>query len=398
MSGPISNVLAFQADSRPNADDARQLSGEGVGQSACSVMTGAVENSQRVLLLRAQQDLCAEFMLMLRLALGSRSPFAPLARGATSVRSSGALEREGSGLHLLERLLMEFGDPSMSLAFVGKVASYIAEPRATCRTVPRLSFAGLRPSLQGLRLSLREMLGGAVPRLSLGDLRPSLQGWPDLLGALTPASRSEASTESARSFPSSHHSNARRSSMPEAASTEQLASRSTNKSGGLAVVPHLSFVGLRPSLQGSSGLLGAPPSEEGSREARPWRRAAERSNAPRHGMGSQRPSSQCCHGWGSVPAASNSVGGPAGQEAGKARAVPRLHLGGLPPSLQGCSGLGAPPSEEVSMRLSHGTIGRSSQLPRPRGARGIVPRLQLVGLRPSLQGWPGWMPPATMCC
>mmetsp|Transcript_120833 Transcript_120833/g.219728 ORF Transcript_120833/g.219728 Transcript_120833/m.219728 type:complete len:404 (+) Transcript_120833:125-1336(+) len=403
MAGPTSNLLAFQPEPRPSSVDIRQPSGQGMSRNAGSVLAGRSESSQRALLVRERQELCAEFMLMLRLALGSRSPYAPLARGATSVRPTGGKDHEGSGLHILERLLMEFGDPSMGLAFVARVACYLAEPRTTCRTVPRLSLAGLRPSLQGLRLSLYGMLGGAVPRLSLGHLRPSLQGWPDLLGALTPASRSEASTESARSVSSSSNANVRRPPVAEAAaSTEQRASGSTsNKSGGLAVVPHLSFVGLRPSLQGSSGLLGAPPSEEGSREARKSRRAAEQSSAAsRHAAGSHRSrAEQCCHGWGSMPAASTSAVGPAGKEAGKPRTVPRLHLGGLPPSLQGCSGLGAPPAEEVSMSFSHSAVARPPQHPAPRAGRGIVPRLQLVGLRPSLQGWPGWVPPAaTMCC
>lgn len=394
MAEPRSDVSIFRPESRPTA----VAFGGDVGHKIETSSACSRGDSQRFLLRRAQQDLCVELMLMLRLALGPRSPFAPLKRGATSVRSASRADDEGSGLRLLERLLMECGDPSMGSAFVSRVARYLAEPPVVCRTVPRLSFAGLRPSLQGLRLRRMLSLGGAVPRLSLSGLRPCLQGWPDLLGALSPASRSEASAESARSASSSEGAANRRNGRSPAGSADPgLHETIGEQTGSLTVVPHLCFVGLRPSLQGSSGLLGALPSEEGAREAR-LRRDAVYSHTTRPAGGSHRGNFQCCYGWGSVAAAAPVVVGSPRKEAVRPCAVPRLHLVGLPPSLHGSSGLGAPPPE-VFLSDFQSSAARPRQTASPRKVSRKVPRLELVGLRPSLQGWPSWIPPAaTMCC
>jgi len=316
---------------------------------------------------RTQPELCAELMLMLRLALGQQSPFTPLAHGATTVKDDVT-----DGLHLLTRLLAEFGDPSMGLAFVSQVAGYVAEPVLASELVPRLSFVGLRPSLQGIA-SLRVM-----PPLALAGLQPSLQGIAPL-----------------RMDPSMWQYAGGAATVPR-------------------VMPQLCLIGLRPSLQGCSGL-GAPPAEEVTATRR-HQAAGSRRLLPRpvhFGSYSAAASST------SAAAAASRVGGshaPGSQPllrvcSCSARAVPQLCLAGLRPSLQGCSGLGAPPEEDLSFRkvLRAPTLHvpmavvqeAAEQTPalcislalepspvRPQ-AHGTVPPLYLAGLRPSLQGCAG---------
>lgn len=271
---------------------------------------------------RARNELFAELMLMLRLALGHQSPFSPLARGATTVKESVT-----DGLYLLTRLLTEFGDASMAMAFVGQVAGYVAEPFVASRLVPRLSFVGLRPSLQGIA-SLRGIIGQvALPRLSFAGLQPSLQG-------ITPL-RLEASAM-------------------------------YYNTGGIAmmhpIMPQLCFIGLRPSLHGCSGL-GAPPAEE----------VAATIMFRQHRRGARQAASSSIQIEPCPPDAT--------QNLTSRGVVPQLCFAGLPPSLQGCSGLG--PLIHSPMVVTRSPHTASQNLT----THGVVPQLCLAGLPPSLQGF-----------
>jgi len=284
---------------------------------------------------RPQRELCDEMMLMLRLALGQQSPFAPLAHGATSVK-----EGVEDGLHFLTRLLLEFGDPSMGFAFIDQVASYVAEPPVAARLVPRLPLSGLAPCLQGLRIFLTSRR--VIPRLRLVGLRPSLQGC-SAVGA-RPAEEIMAITMLRQSHPTR-----RRRPSRWHTSLRNDSARSCRKTGSCTegIVPQLCLKGLPPSLQGCSALGAVLDDED------------ELLQEIEHG--SLRPSSTC--------SCREEVPGY----------VPPLYLAGLRPSLQGCSGLGAPPSEEVELNaISTSSISSS-------GIR-LVPHLDLGGLRPSLQG------------
>lgn len=347
------------------------------------------------LALRAQQDLCAELMLMLRLALGHQSPFTPLARGATTVKEG---FHDGlDGLHLLTRLLAEFGDPSMGLAFVSQVAGYVAEPVVASRLVPRLSFVGLRPSLQGIAslrfvpplslvglqpslqgiapLRIPEMEPSAgqhggirtMPQLRLMGLRPTLHGCsclgapPAEEAALMPKRRSR------RSRPVAQH-------LVSAPSMTRVTQSSSDCS-----IPHLCLNGLPPSLHGCS-ILGAPAEEEGVYISFPSNVTPRQHPTPHTPSGG---SAQCVSQVASlaicIPIPEAHV---ATDHIDLARAViPPLHLAGLRPSLHGCSGLGAPPSEQsVPNYVAMLPTGRTPS---------NVPRLYLGGLRPSLQGCSG---------
>lgn len=164
-------------------------------------------------------------------------------------------------------------------------------------------------------------------------------------------------------------------------------------------VPTLNFRGLPPSMQGSAGLGARPPEDAGVGDALNmaplW--AVPRANMPN--TDSRRITS------------ANLAARLHGE---RCWPVPRLDLHGIPASLQGCAGLGAPPPEDpvAGQWIGHyvdGFFGSTSQTFLTLGSSsaelvavgedafdklreshapqtGVVPRLNLRGLRPSYQG------------
>jgi len=235
----------------------------------------------------------------------------------------------------------------------------------------------------------------ALPRLNFGGLPPSLQGctWlgvPPPEDAVTLELAAVAWHEELP--PRLRHRRAR----VERSRSSRTTTHRVGRVEDLGLVPQLDLAGVRQSLQGYA-WLGAPPPEDalaasfaGSRLV-PAAPIFATENSPAR-------SSRC---FDTKESASQAAVLAPRMDAYKAtattvlnegaRPVPKLDLRGVQPSLQGCFGLGFLPPEETLAALPALCAPRRTLAPQEAQEvacrEWAVPRLNLWGLPPSLQGW-----------
>lgn len=228
----------------------------------------------------------------------------------------------------------------------------------------------------------------ALPRLNFGGLPPSLQGcaW---LGV--PPPEDVVVLELAAIAP--HEDVPPR--RPHRQARVERSRTTTHRVGGvehLGLVPQLDLAGVRQSLQGYA-WLGAPPPEDalaasfvGSRlmpESPIY--ANENSPARSSRCFNTKSASQAADLTPRMDACKSTTATVLSKGAGP---VPKLDLRGVRPSLQGCFGLGFLPPEETLAALPALYAPRRTLAPQDAADREwAIPRLNLWGLPPSLQGW-----------